>query len=167
MIAIAFAVYVLLPRLAQTSTGFSELTAGRLPWLIGVAGASAVTYLMAAVALMVTAGGALALGRTYAVQLAATCANRVTPAGLGAAATNIRYLELSGLDRPNAVAVVAVTSTSGFAVHSAGVIGLALVLGRGGPALRIAVDRSRLARMGRGRHRGRRGRVADLVPPPA
>jgi undecaprenyl-diphosphatase len=121
--AIAIAVYVLLP--------------GRVPWLFAVAAASSATYLMAAVALCAAAPTPLALGRTFAVQLAATCANRITPAGLGAAATNVRYLELTGLDRPGAAAVVAVTATSGLAVHSAGMAAVALVLGRGGPAIRI------------------------------
>ncbi len=133
--AIAVAVYVLLPRLAQSTTGLSELTAARVPWLVAVAGASAVTYLMAAIALSVAARRPLAFHRTFAVQLAATCANRVTPAGLGAAATNIRYLELSGFDRPDAVGTVAVTATAGFAVHAAGSVTLALALGHGGPAL--------------------------------
>jgi uncharacterized membrane protein YbhN (UPF0104 family)/membrane-associated phospholipid phosphatase len=135
--AIAIAVYVLLPRLAQSSGGLSQLSAGRVPWLFAVAAASSATYLMAAVALCAAAPTPLALGRTFAVQLAATCANRITPAGLGAAATNVRYLELTGLDRPGAAAVVAVTATSGLAVHSAGMAAVALVLGRGGPAIRI------------------------------
>jgi glycosyltransferase 2 family protein len=139
VVAVAVAVYLLLPRLAQSSTGISQLTAGRLPWLVAVAGASALTYVMAATALTAATHQPLVLGRTIAVQLAGTCANRVTPAGLGAAAVNIRYLELSGLDRPEAAATVAVTATSGFAVHSAAVVALALVLGHGGPALHVPV----------------------------
>jgi len=139
VVAVAVAVYLLLPRLAQSSTGISQLRAGRLPWLVAVAGASAMTYVMAATALTAASRQRLVLGRTIAVQLAGTCANRVTPAGLGAAAINIRYLELSGLDRPEAAATVAVTATSGFAVHSAAVVALALVLGHGGPALHVPV----------------------------
>jgi len=135
--ALAVAVYVLLPRLAQTSTGLSELTAGRLPWLLAAAGAAAGTYLMGAISLIAASGRPLALGRTYAVQLAAACTNRVLPAGLGAAATNIRYLELAGLDRANAGAAIALTAATGVGVHTVLTAVTLAAVGSSGPALHV------------------------------
>ncbi|HUY61368.1 MAG TPA: phosphatase PAP2 family protein, partial [Candidatus Dormibacteraeota bacterium] len=135
--ALAVAVYVLLPRLAETSTGLSELTAGRLPWLAAAAGAAATTYLMGAISLIAASGRPLALGRTYAVQLAAACTNRVLPAGLGAAATNIRYLELAGLDRANAGAAIALTAATGVGVHTALTAATLAAVGSSGPALHV------------------------------
>jgi uncharacterized membrane protein YbhN (UPF0104 family)/membrane-associated phospholipid phosphatase len=118
----AAAVLVLLPRLVQSSNSASVLAAAQWPWLVAVAGAAACTYLLAAVALTAAAGVRLDLGRTYVVQLAASCANRVTPAGLGAAATNIRYLELTGIDRPEATCAIGMTAVSGFVVHTIGTV---------------------------------------------
>ncbi len=135
--ALAVAVYVLLPRLAETSTGLSELTAARVPWLAAAAGAAAATYLLSAISLIAASGRPLALGRTYAVQLAAACTNRVLPAGLGAAATNIRYLELAGLDRANAGAAIALTAATGVGVHTALTAGLLAAVGSSGPALHV------------------------------
>lgn len=120
VVGVAAAVYVLLPRLAQSSTTFSTLTRAKWPWLVAVAGGACLTYLLAAVALMAAAGRPLSLVRTCGVQLAAACTNRVVPAGLGAAATNVRYLELAGLDRPSATTAVVTTSLSGLAVHTVG-----------------------------------------------
>lgn len=135
--AIAIAVYVLLPRLAQTTTGLSAFRAGGVPWLLMAGGAAAVTYLMAAVALIVAGGLPLAVGRTYAVQLAGACANRVVPAGLGAAATNIRYLELAGLDRPTAAGTVISIAGVGFGVHATAVAAAAWFLHAQGPMLHV------------------------------
>jgi len=137
VIAVGAAVYVLLPRLAQKTASTAELRVVRWPWLLAIGAGSAITYLMAAVALIVASGRPLALGRTYAVQLAATCANRVIPGGLGAAATNVRYLESSGLEGPSAAAPVIVTAAAGLAVHLAAAITLVAVLHNQGPSLHV------------------------------
>jgi uncharacterized membrane protein YbhN (UPF0104 family) len=56
------------------------------------------------------------------VQFAAAAANRVLPAGLGAIAVNVRYLEKCGLGRPVGVAAVASTKAAGALVHTAGIV---------------------------------------------
>ncbi len=114
------AVFVLLPRLVRSSSSVSVLRTAHWVWLLAAAGAAAATYLFASIALAAASGIRLDLSRTYVVQLAAACTNRVTPAGLGAAATNIRYLELSGIERPEATGAVAMTSVAGFIVHTVG-----------------------------------------------
>ena len=116
----AAAVLLLLPRLMRSSGSVSVLATAHWEWLAAVAAAAAGTYLFGAMALTAAAGIRLDLGRTYVVQLAAACANRVTPAGLGAAATNIRYLELTGIERPEAISAIGMTAVSGFVVHTIG-----------------------------------------------
>ncbi len=103
----------------------------RLRWqyLAIVAALAAVHYLAAALALRAAAGVPTPLDETTLVQLAAAAANRITPAGLGAAAVNVRYLGRRGLDAPTAIGAVAALSLLGAAADLL-VIG-ALALGAG------------------------------------
>ena len=74
-----------------------------------VAGLAGLHYLLAGTALRAAAGTRLGRWETTLVQLAAAAANRVVPAGLGAAAVNVRYLCRRGLTpAPAAGAVGAV-----------------------------------------------------------
>ncbi|HEY2429821.1 MAG TPA: lysylphosphatidylglycerol synthase transmembrane domain-containing protein, partial [Acidimicrobiales bacterium] len=122
VVGVAAAVYFLLPRLARSSLSLHTVQRAQWPWLLGVAGGAVLTYVIATVVLMAAAGRRLPFGRTFAVQLAAASTNRVVPAGLGAAATNIRYLELAGLERPEAVTAIGLIAGSGFVVHTLGTI---------------------------------------------
>jgi undecaprenyl-diphosphatase len=128
LVGLTVAVYVLLPRLAHSSSTWATLRHADWPWLVGVVGGGIITYLMATVALMAAAGRPLPFGRTFVVQLAAASTNRVVPAGLGAAATNVRYLELAGLERPDAAAAVGITAMTGFGVHTIGTAAAVLAL---------------------------------------
>ncbi len=125
---LALAVYVLLPRLARSSTNLTTLRHANWPWLVGVAGASALTYVMATASFMAAAGRGLPFRRTFAVQLAAASTNRVVPAGLGAAATNIRYLEKEGFDRPRAVTAVGLNTLARLVVHVLATVPAVLLL---------------------------------------
>ena len=78
----------------------------------------ATTYVAAAVAITAASGRRLPLGRTSAVQLAAVCTNRVAPAGLGAMATNARFLELDGASRSQALTAVGVSTVASFVAHA-------------------------------------------------
>ncbi len=68
----------------------------------------------------------LRLGRTTLVQLAGSF-TRLTPAGLGEAGLNVRYLQRAGVDRPTAVSAVGVKTAAGALVHLLGLL-MALVL---------------------------------------
>ena len=131
LVGVGAAVYVLLPRVAQASSSLSSLSTPAWPWLVGVAACAAATYVFAACALRCASGRSLPIGRTYVAQVAAAFTNRVVPAGLGAAATNVRYLEVNGLDRPSATTAVALTAASGFVVHAAATVAVVVLL-RGG-----------------------------------
>ena len=89
------------------------------------AAATATTYAMAAVAMIGATRARLRNGPTFIVQVASAFTNRLAPAGLGGMATNIRYLERAGAERPEAITAVGVNSVAGFIVH---VIALAVIV---------------------------------------
>jgi undecaprenyl-diphosphatase len=101
-------------------------------WLPALVAASAATFVMAAVALTAATRHPLRFRRTMAVQVAAAFTNRLAPAGLGGMATNVRYLEGSGLGRADALSAVMITTAAGVLVHLGVVITVGAVFWFGG-----------------------------------
>lgn len=132
MVGLGFATYVLLPQVGQAHATFAALASARWGWLLPMVAASALTYLMAAVAIMGASPVRLALGRTWAVQVAAAFTNRLAPAGVGGMGTNLRYLQAAGSNRAGATAAVALNALAGFLVHAAGVLVIIPLLGSAG-----------------------------------
>jgi uncharacterized membrane protein YbhN (UPF0104 family) len=102
----------------------AEITAVPAPhwhWLAVCLLASIGFYTLNAVALRAASGMRLPLRTVTSVQFAAAAANRVVPAGIGAIAINVRYLEKCGLERPVGLAAVASTKAAGAIAHLAGV----------------------------------------------
>jgi undecaprenyl-diphosphatase len=122
------AVNVLILQVGQAHAALDALRRAQWGWLIAVAAVAALNYLMAAIALIGAAGQRLALGRTWAVQLAAAFTNRLAPAGIAGMATNVRYLEATGTPRSAAVAAVGLDSAAGFVVHVVGIAAIAPLL---------------------------------------
>jgi uncharacterized protein (TIRG00374 family) len=77
---------------------------GYLPFLIVL---SALHYVVAAYTLRAGSGRRLPLRENIMTQFSAAAANRLMPAGLGAAAVNARFLSVQGMPAGAAVAVVA------------------------------------------------------------
>jgi undecaprenyl-diphosphatase len=128
VVTIAFGVFLLLREARTLGLALTSLSHANPIGLVltGVLGAA--TYLAAAIALIAASGEPLPLGRTAAVQLAAAATNRIAPAGLGAMATNLRYLEGSGATTSEAATAIGITSVASVAVHTvATVIVLAAV----------------------------------------
>src|SRR4051812_27566036 len=121
LVVLALAVHFLLPQLAMAGAMVHALGAFQWAWLPVIGAAAAVSYVMAAVALRAASGRSLPLGRTVAAQVAAAFTNRLAPAGVGAMATNVRYLEASGLTRTAGMTAVALNSMAGLLVHIAAI----------------------------------------------
>lgn len=117
LLAALLAITVLLPQVGHARATLDAVRHAHWQWVAVIVAASAATYLAAAVALMGAAGRRMDLGQTWAAQVAAAFTNRLVPAGLGGMGTNIRYLEAAGMQRPAAVAAVALNSMAGFVVH--------------------------------------------------
>jgi putative heme transporter len=109
------------PGLRAASHQLANLPAPSWPWVGVVAAAIGVSYVFAALALQAAAGTRLPLPRTVLVQLAAAAANRITPAGLGGAAVNARYLTRRGLTAGRAAAAVGICGLAHIVVAAIGI----------------------------------------------
>ncbi|MDO4666188.1 MAG: flippase-like domain-containing protein [Actinomycetaceae bacterium] len=87
-------------------------------WILVAALCSFTTYLAAAWLLQLLTPEPLQYGRTLQVQVAASVLGIVTPAGIGPAALNLRYLQKSGIKPAESTATVALTQILQVAVSS-------------------------------------------------
>jgi len=120
----AFAIHLLLPQVGELRNTMDALRSVRWEWLIAGGIAAASLYFAAALAMMGAVERPLAFGRTTLVQLAGSFMNRLAPKGLGGLGINERYLERAGVERPVAVASIALNMAAGLVV---GVLTLAVV----------------------------------------
>jgi uncharacterized membrane protein YbhN (UPF0104 family) len=116
---LALAVYVLIPHLADVSGVWSSIKHADWAWALWALGASALTFVAAAVGLMGAVPQRLPLPLTTAAQLAGAFVNRIVPARMGGMATNLRYLQKRGGDLAVATASIGVQQVSGLVVHVA------------------------------------------------
>ena len=125
-----FAVHLLLPQVGELHQTLAALGRAQAGWLVAAVVMSAATYLGAAVAQLGTVAPTLPLGRTVAVQVATSFANRLAPSGLGGIGVSVRYLQRSGLPRAEAVGASAAGTLAGLVVHVAMLIAVTLAVGQ-------------------------------------
>jgi glycosyltransferase 2 family protein len=115
--AAIIAIYVLIPQIADVTGMFRQLKDAN--WaLLGLAVVfSFVTYLGAALSISGAAPIRLPIGETMLAQLAGSFTNRITPAGVGGLALQVRYLSKSGVDTTQSVAALGINSAAGFISH--------------------------------------------------
>jgi uncharacterized membrane protein YbhN (UPF0104 family) len=117
--ALALAVYVLIPQLADVAGVWSSIKHADWAYALWALGASALTFVAAAIGLMGAVPQRLPLPTTTAAQLAGSFVNRIVPARMGGMATNLRYLQKRGVDLAVATAGIGVPQVSGLIVHVA------------------------------------------------
>lgn len=117
----------------------------RWHWVVLVAVLAFAHYAAAALALRAASGLRLPLRESVLVQLAASAANRLTPAGIGGAGVNARYLTRRGLPGPSAIGAVAALAVLG---APADVMVLGAVAGAA-MLLHLGVDQRQLSLVGR------------------
>ena len=117
--ALALAVYVLIPQLADVTGVWSSIKHADWAYALWALGASALTFVAAAIGLMGAVPQRLPLPTTTAAQLAGSFVNRIVPARMGGMATNLRYLQKRGVDLAVATASIGVQQVSGLVVHVA------------------------------------------------
>jgi len=115
----AVALVVLLAQIGNFRVALDAARTANPAWLACAVLIAGGGYVMAASSLMGAAPEALALFRTTVVQFAAAFTNRIAPAGIGAMATNIRYLERTGIRRSRAATTVGINAAAGGIVHVA------------------------------------------------
>jgi uncharacterized membrane protein YbhN (UPF0104 family) len=125
------AVILLMPRLGELNQAREALRSVRWEWLVVGALVVPSTYIWAALALRGAVDHPLSLRRTTLVQLAGSFMNKVAPKGLGGIGVNQRYLEQVGVERPVAVAGIALNMAAGAVVHVLSLLIVSALLGRG------------------------------------
>jgi len=107
-------------------TGTDRLAAADRGWLLSGAAASMATWACAALAQQGAVLRPLPAGRLVAAQFAASAANHVLPAGLGAGAVNLRFLIRCGLPAGRSASALAVKATAGAVIRGVLIVVLAL-----------------------------------------
>jgi uncharacterized membrane protein YbhN (UPF0104 family) len=116
IVATVAAVYLLAGELAKASFGHLVRSADWRWALVGLA-LSAATYVGATLSISGFVAERLSFFRTLLVQLASSFITLVTPAAVGGAALNVRYLQRRKIPAPVAVASVGVSQVVAFALH--------------------------------------------------
>jgi len=130
LVASVAASYLLAGELARASPG-SVLRSADWRWGAAALALSAVTYVGAALSLSGFVAKRLNFPRTLLVQLAGSFITLVTPAAVGGAALNVRYLQRRKIPAPVAVASVGVSQVVAFVLHIVLLVVFAAIAGTG------------------------------------
>jgi glycosyltransferase 2 family protein len=128
MVASAAAVYLLAGELARASLG-TTLREANWQWGIVALALSASTYVGATISLSGFVADRLSFFRTLLVQVAGSFVTLVTPAAVGGAALNIRYLQRRKIPAAVAAASVGVAQVVAFVLHILLIVVFAAVAG--------------------------------------
>ncbi|MFJ8005999.1 lysylphosphatidylglycerol synthase transmembrane domain-containing protein [Streptomyces fagopyri] len=110
---LAGAVYLARRHWPVIETGTDRLAVADHGWLLVAAVATAGTWVCSALAQQGAVTRPLPAGRLVAAQFAASAANHVLPAGLGAGAVNLRFLTRCGLPVARSATALGVKATAG------------------------------------------------------
>jgi uncharacterized protein (TIRG00374 family) len=113
MLGLAF--YFLIPQLAEVN--LDDIREADWGWFPLVVLFSLLTYFGASIAMLGSVPDRLRFLPTLEAQIGASFVNRISPVKVGGMATNLRYLQKSGVEPPVAVAGIGVSSVVGFIVH--------------------------------------------------
>jgi uncharacterized membrane protein YbhN (UPF0104 family) len=100
------------------AAGSNSLASADREWLLLAAAASAGLWLAGAASQLGAISIRPPLGRLVAVQVAASFANHVLPAGVGGMTVNVRFLRRQGLSSASALGAVAVCATATGLTHA-------------------------------------------------
>ncbi|ELP65768.1 lysylphosphatidylglycerol synthase domain-containing protein [Streptomyces turgidiscabies] len=121
--------------------GTDRLAAADRGWLLVAAAAALSTWMCAAVVQQGAVAERLPAGRLVAAQFAASAANHLLPAGVGASAVNLRFLTRCGLSTARSATALAVKAAAGGIVRVGLAVALLLTSPRAAPHLSIPVLR--------------------------
>jgi uncharacterized membrane protein YbhN (UPF0104 family) len=116
LVAAVFAAYIFAAELAKHSLG-DVVRHANWSWTLAAVALSVLTYLGAAWSLSGWVLERLRMGRTFLAQVACSFVSLVTPAAVGGAALNVRYLRRAGVAPADAVASVSVSQVIALGLH--------------------------------------------------
>ena len=117
LVGLLFAINLLLPQVGEFQQTLTAARHADAIWLVFAVVAGFSTFAGAALSLSGSVLAPLAFGRTVVTELASSFTNKITPAGVGGAGVNVRYLQRSGVSREDAIGAVALNGTTGLVVH--------------------------------------------------
>jgi glycosyltransferase 2 family protein len=126
---VGLTVHLLLPQVGQLQQTLATLRSANWGWLAVGLVASALTYAVAGASIVAAVRRPLPVGRTSAVQLAASFTAQLGPGALGRLAINQRYLESEGVSRGEAVAALGLHGAFAAVVHAAALVLTATLAG--------------------------------------
>lgn len=129
---LAIFIYVVAPQFSSFRHAFSKIHIIHPLWLIPIAVASLLTYILTGVIYVSLSQVPLKIRQAAIVQLAASFMSKVLPGGIGGTSLNVRYLTRSGMDTAEASAVIATSGVIGVGMF---VIPLAIFLFLNGQGL--------------------------------
>jgi len=132
VLVLGLVVHAFLPQAGEFQHSLDELGRADWGWMVLALAATAATFSSAAVALSGAAGRILPFGTTVEAQIASSFANRLAPGSVGGLGLNERYLERSGLSRPQAAATLALNGVAGVVVHLTALVVAGVLVGTGG-----------------------------------
>ncbi|WP_037607904.1 lysylphosphatidylglycerol synthase transmembrane domain-containing protein [Streptacidiphilus rugosus] len=127
LIAGAFAAYLLVGQL--TNNPLTHLAHAQWAWIAVAAGASALSYVGAAMSLAGFVPEQLPFWRTIAAQVAGSFVKLVAPAAVGGVALNARFLQRAGVRPGQAVASVGASQLVGLGMHILLLLGFGFIAG--------------------------------------
>jgi len=128
LVASVAAVYLLAGELARASLG-SVLRTADWRWGVAALALSAATYVAATIELTGFVPGRLSFRLTLLAQVAGSFVTLVTPAAVGGAALNVRYLQRRKVPAPVAAASVGVAQLVAFVMHVLLIVVFAAIAG--------------------------------------
>lgn len=116
-LALAIAVYLLLPQMGTLTETREALTQANGWWLLAAAVFCVATYIAAAMAQASATDVFLPFWENVGVHVAAGVAAWLTPGNVGGLGLNVRYHQKRGASRPQAVAGVGLQTAAAFVTH--------------------------------------------------
>ncbi|ORT56309.1 YbhN family protein [Frankia sp. KB5] len=110
----------------------------RWHWLVICALSSVLFYFANGLSTRAASGLRIELRTVTGLQVAAAAANRIVPAGLGAIAIHLRFLERRGMTRPAALAAITSIKVAGGVAHLGGIVLVAGTLSDSGIGAAVA-----------------------------
>ncbi len=106
----------------DAASRLSGVPAPRWHWLAACACCTALFYVANGLSMRAASGLRVELRTVTGVQVAAAATNRIVPAGLGAIAVHLRFLEKRGMTRPAALAAIASIKAASAVSHLVGIV---------------------------------------------
>ena len=129
LVALAFAVHLLMPRVSELPQAVEHVKNGSPWWLLAAAFMAVFTRVGGTISLMGSLEDDLPFWPTFQVQIAASFTGLFAPQGVGLAAINAQYLEKRGHDRTVAITASGLNSIAGFAAHVLSILAAVALVG--------------------------------------